>query len=279
MYACIVGLYLIAYHKKSQTRFNCHDCESPHSEKKENQSLFCFIQNENTFLWSSCVHSMVELYACTCNIGWLKQLNSTDLITVDRIRLPVWLGAIFIDICKFILVITVHAPSGAVNHIQVYICTPKTTQKAHRYNSFKIYLIYKCFCIQVNLPKVSSSCSCIQPFMSFYNTNGVKVNSLHFVLWIAQASTWSSESETKIGFLVLITNSQHLLCSKKAFCSCLDRFGCKWNTKWVKITKYLENHFVETPTHRICGQGKPPYLSMRRLYMLSCYEYINETIY
>ena len=37
------------------------------------------------------------------------------------------------------------------------ICTTKTTQKAHRYNSFKIYSIYKCFCIQVNLPKVSSS--------------------------------------------------------------------------------------------------------------------------
>ena len=42
----IVSLYL-SIHKKSQTRVNCQ-CETvrvPHSEKKENRSLICFIEN------------------------------------------------------------------------------------------------------------------------------------------------------------------------------------------------------------------------------------------
>ena len=60
------------------------------------------------------------------------------------------------------------------------------------------------------------------------------------------------KSETKLEFLELITNSQHLLCSKKAFCSCFDSL-MQMKYEMGKNNKILGKpfHFVETPTHRI----------------------------
>jgi hypothetical protein len=65
------------------------------------------------------------------------------------------------------------------------------------------------------------------------------------------------KSETKLEFLELITNSQHLLCSKKAFCSCFDSL-MQMKYEMGKNNKILGKpfHFVETPTHRI-GKKKP----------------------
>ena len=77
-----------------------------------------------------------------------------------------------------------------------------------------------------------------------------------------------------MAFLVLIKNSQHLLRSKKAFCSCLGRL-MQMKYEMGKNNEILGKpfHFVETPTQRI-GKEKSTHRLLTLYYtfpVVSCF--------